>query len=115
MYHLQTIEKNKNHSSPKFYGTIKYCPPEALKNTKFRALDGDIWALGIVLYTLAHGGNPFADVKEILNAPLEIDNFLSLELEDLIRSILNRNVRKRFSLQQIQSHLWMSKDFYNEG
>jgi len=59
--------------SPKFCGTIKYCPPEAIRADKFRALPGEIWAMGILLYTLMHGGNPFYDVHEILNAPLEFD------------------------------------------
>ena len=59
--------------SPKFVGTMKYCPPEAITQGKFRALGGDIWAMGILLYTLFHGGNPFYDANEILNARLEID------------------------------------------
>ena len=52
---------------------MKYCPPEAITQGKFRALGGDIWAMGILLYTLFHGGNPFYDANEILNARLELD------------------------------------------
>ena len=59
--------------SPKFCGTIKYCPPEAIENDKFRALPADIWAMGILLFTLFHGGNPFSDIHEIRDAPLEFD------------------------------------------
>ena len=59
--------------SPRFVGTVKYCPPEAITNGKFRALGGDIWALGILLYTLFHGGNPYYDVQEIMYSRLEID------------------------------------------
>lgn len=60
--------------SPKFCGTLKYCPPEAISNDKFRALPGEIWAMGILLYTLFHGGNPFYDMHEIVNSNLEFDH-----------------------------------------
>ena len=35
--------------SPRFCGTIKYCPPEAIRNDKFRAMAGEVWAMGVVL------------------------------------------------------------------
>ena len=59
--------------SPKFCGSIKYCPPEAVSNNPFRAMPGEIWTIGIVLFTLFHGGNPFFDINEILEAELRID------------------------------------------
>ena len=60
--------------SPKFCGTLKYCPPEATDNEKFRALPGEIWSMGILLYTLFHGGNPFFDIAEINNARIDFDS-----------------------------------------
>ena len=62
--------------SPRFCGTVKYCPPEAIRADKFRALPGEIWAMGILVYTLSHGVNPFPDIHEIMNAPLEFDQQL---------------------------------------
>ena len=59
--------------SPSFCGTIKYCPPEAIRTEKFRALPGEVWAMGVLLYTIMHGVNPFYDIHEIMNAPLEFD------------------------------------------
>lgn len=93
--------------SPKFVGTMKYCPPEAITQGKFRALGGDIWAMGILLYTLFHGGNPFYDANEILNARLEIDEHVSPYACDLMIGLLNKDHRKRYDLKEICSHHWV--------
>ena len=53
--------------SPRFCGTVKYCPPEAVTNEKFRAMPGEIWAMGCLLYKLLHGFVPFKSVEDVLD------------------------------------------------
>jgi len=99
--------------SPKFCGTIKYCPPEAIRNEKFRALPAEIWAMGVLLYTLFHGGNPFYDIHEIMNARLEIDEHVSPFAADVLLGLLNRDHRKRYTLDEIESHQWVTSGLSN--
>ena len=56
-------------------GTIIFCPPEAIRETKqfppwkmnrrYRAMPGEIWAMGCLLYKLLHGFVPFKSVNDI--------------------------------------------------
>lgn len=93
--------------SPRFCGTVKYCPPEAVTNEKFRAMPGEIWAMGVLLYTVLHGGNPFYDVQEILHSRLEFDEHLSPFVQDVLCGLLNRDARRRYSLRDIERHEWV--------
>ena len=78
----------------------------------------DIWSSGIVLYAMVCGFLPFEDpdtsnlYKKILSANDNIDKiipkFLSTNCKNLLKSILNTNPRKRFSLEDIKSHPWFN-------
>ncbi|KAF9250811.1 hypothetical protein DTO006G1_9682 [Penicillium roqueforti] len=98
----------KNGPFDVFVGTIDYAAPEALQGRSYRGKEQDIWALGILLYTIVYKENPFYNVDEILDHPLRIP-FLpfSEDCIDLIRTMLDRDVDNRLTITEVLEHPWM--------
>lgn len=73
----------------------------------------DIWSLGILCYEFIVGNPPFeaennqATYKRIQEIDLKFPDHLSIEVKDLISNILCRNPRDRFTLDQIENHVWI--------
>ncbi|KAJ6110644.1 hypothetical protein N7486_002879 [Penicillium sp. IBT 16267x] len=99
----------KNGPFDVFVGTIDYAAPEVLQGKSYRGKEQDIWALGILLYTIVYKENPFYNVDEILDHPLRIP-FLpfSEECIDLIRKMLDRDVDNRLTITEVLEHSWMT-------
>lgn len=55
-----------------FCGTLDYAAPEVLQGKKYDGPPQDIWALGILLYTLVYKENPFYNIDEILARELRV-------------------------------------------
>uniref|UniRef100_A0A672FC74 non-specific serine/threonine protein kinase n=1 Tax=Salarias fasciatus TaxID=181472 RepID=A0A672FC74_SALFA len=53
-----------------FCGTLEYCSPECdhVVLCRYEGPELEMWSLGVLLYTLLFGENPFCDVGEILEA-----------------------------------------------
>ena len=80
-----------------FCGTFEYMAPELVKELPYNQAV-DVWSLGVLLYELIHGYSPFGIkeqqnnddyseiFKNILKNNLEIDQRLSQNCTDLIRS-----------------------------
>lgn len=86
-----------------------YAAPEVLQGKSYRGKEQDIWALGILLYTIVYKENPFYNVDEILDHPLRIP-FLpfSEDCIDLIRRMLDRDVDNRLTISEVMEHPWMT-------
>jgi protein-serine/threonine kinase len=87
---------------------IDYAAPEVLQGKSYRGKEQDIWALGILLYTIVYKENPFYNVDEILDHPLRIP-FLpfSEACVDLVRKMLDRDVDNRLTITEVLEHPWM--------
>lgn len=85
-----------------------YAAPEVLQGKSYRGKEQDIWALGILLYTIVYKENPFYNVDEILDHPLRIP-FLpfSEACIDLVRKMLDRDVDNRLTITEVLEHPWM--------
>ncbi|XP_073216576.1 PAS domain-containing serine/threonine-protein kinase isoform X3 [Lepidochelys kempii] len=53
-----------------FCGTIEYCSPEVLSGNPYQGPELEMWSLGITLYTLVFGENPFCELEETMEAVL---------------------------------------------
>ncbi|KAF9421635.1 hypothetical protein BGZ94_008796, partial [Podila epigama] len=78
-----------------FCGTLDYAAPEVLTGKKYEGRKQDIWALGILLYTLIYKENPFYNIDEILSRDLRVPFVLSEDSIGLTRWMLTRDIAKR--------------------
>ncbi|KAG5463207.1 MAG: kinase-like domain-containing protein, partial [Olpidium bornovanus] len=94
-----------------FCGTLDYAwrkAPEVLEGCKYKGKPQDIWAMGILLYTLVYKENPFYNVDEIISGSLRVPFVVSAANLNLIRSILNRDPEKRPTIVAILEHEWLA-------
>ncbi|CCE64466.1 hypothetical protein TPHA_0H02630 [Tetrapisispora phaffii CBS 4417] len=92
-----------------FVGTIDYAAPEVLSGEPYLGKPQDIWAIGILLYTIMFKENPFYNIDEILEAELKINNTsdASQDCIDLIKRILTKNPNKRPTIDEIVNDKWL--------
>ncbi|KAL9124299.1 MAG: hypothetical protein Q9217_006359 [Psora testacea] len=100
----------KNGPFDVFVGTIDYAAPEVLQGKSYRGKEQDIWALGILLYTLVYKENPFYSIDEILDHELRIPWIMSENNIDLIKVMLDRDVDRRLTITQVMEHQWCVED-----
>ncbi|OHS97490.1 CAMK family protein kinase [Tritrichomonas foetus] len=93
-------------------GSPCFCSPEILKKSSYGP-ETDIWSLGIVLYFLATSYLPFKDsnmpslFQKILKHSVTFsDTSISIELQDLILKMLDKNPNNRITIKQIKEHHW---------
>ncbi|KAF1925539.1 Pkinase-domain-containing protein [Didymella exigua CBS 183.55] len=89
-----------------FVGTIDYAAPEVLAGRSYRGKEQDVWALGILLYTIIYKENPFYSIDEIMDHDLRVPWVMSEESIDLVRLMLDRDVEKRITISQVLEHPW---------
>jgi protein-serine/threonine kinase len=88
--------------------SLDYAAPEVLQGRPYRGREQDVWALGILLYTIIYKENPFYNIDEIMDHPLRIP-FLpfSEDCIDLIRRMLDRDVEERLAINEVLHHPWL--------
>lgn len=110
-----------------FVGTLDYAAPEILRGHTYSGKPQDVWALGILLFTLVYRENPFYDIDEIMGRELRIPFVLSegqlyklnwcfyfviltsfIGSVDLISKMLERDVDKRIDVHEVLAHPWLN-------
>ncbi|XP_066271330.1 PAS domain-containing serine/threonine-protein kinase-like [Branchiostoma lanceolatum] len=99
------MEENKMFAT--FCGTMEYCSPEVLMGNWYRGPELEMWSIGITLYTLIFGENPFYDVEETIRAVLSPPFEVSPELIDLISWLLHPSPTYRCTMDQLVDHDWL--------
>jgi protein-serine/threonine kinase len=89
-----------------FHGTIDYASPEALEGKPYNGKEQDVWACGILFYTLIYKENPFYNIDEIMDRDLRVPYIVSDRSIDLVRKMLNRDVPRRLTMQEVLQHPW---------
>uniref|UniRef100_A0A8C5PS43 PAS domain-containing serine/threonine-protein kinase n=1 Tax=Leptobrachium leishanense TaxID=445787 RepID=A0A8C5PS43_9ANUR len=92
-----------------FCGTTEYCAPEVLLGNAYPGPELEMWSLGVTLYTLVIGENPFCEVEEILEAELNAPFIVSPELQFLIAALLHRNPDLRMTLDELLRDPWVTQ------
>jgi calcium-dependent protein kinase len=106
--------RNKKYMS-KFVGTPYYIAPEIFKRKYNKAVD--VWSCGIIMYTLLSGMTPFCGVNDdeifenIQYQELQFNktfdkNKISSEARDLITLMLEKDFKKRISIEDALNHEW---------
>ncbi|XP_076252547.1 serine/threonine-protein kinase 33-like isoform X2 [Rhynchophorus ferrugineus] len=98
-----------------YCGTIAYMPPEILQMKTYSELC-DVWAIGIIMYMMLYGCNPFIGKNEeeitrniSYDEPKYSDDTVSQEAIDLIKCILEKDPVKRMTASQIKEHQWINE------
>ena len=100
-------------------GTVVYAAPEVLDGNEYHGMLADVWSSGIVLYGMVSGYLPFSDKddeinkKNVLEGNIEIPDFFSPLLKDLISHMLDVNPITRYTLQEIKQHPWFNLNQIN--
>lgn len=89
---------------------VDYAAPEVLAGRQYRGKEQDVWALGILLYTIVYKENPFYSIDEIMDHDLRVPYIMSDDSIDLIRGMLDRDVDQRFSITRVWEHPWCRPD-----
>lgn len=92
------------------YPLIDYAAPEVLAGKPYSGKEQDVWALGILLYTIIYKENPFYSIDEIMDRDLRVPFTISEESIDLIRCMLNRDLTQRYDINQVLDHPWCRTD-----
>lgn len=87
-----------------------YAAPEVLAGKPYRGKEQDVWALGILLYTIVYKENPFYSIDEIMDRDLRVPYIMSDNNIDLIRAMLNRDVESRIDIAAVLKHPWVIED-----
>lgn len=97
-------------------GTLAYSAPELLLGEPYDGTKVDVWGLGLMLYILLYGGNPFMQINdnETLTKILDCsfatpsrDN-VNYNAIELLRSLIKRNPDTRLPMDAILRHKWFS-------
>ena len=96
-------------------GSPCYAAPEMIAGKAYKGLKVDIWSAGVILFAMICGYLPFEDpntgelYKKILACEYKLPKFISAEVKDLIKSILNVDPETRASIADIRKHPWYSQ------
>lgn len=109
----------KDNMRASFCGTVDYMAPEVLKRVNY-GKDVDLWCLGILIFEILVGKPPYTGkndqmvMKSILFTEVQYPEFLSIELRDLLKRLIDLNPNKRMDLNRIQAHPWLKiKENFN--
>ncbi|KNE65427.1 CAMK/CAMKL/PASK protein kinase [Allomyces macrogynus ATCC 38327] len=101
----------------RFAGTLQYCPPEILQGQKYRGPEQEVWALGILLYTILFSGAPFANTTQVIQTEMPVPRYsrgpkagtpkASREAVHLLQWMLQKHPGARASLAQVAAHPWL--------
>lgn len=95
-------------------GSIHYAAPEVIKRIPYDGKKADVWSLGIILFVLLSGLFPFDDISnrteiifdKIVAGEFFLPSFLSSEVSPLLRSMLQKDPKKRPDVNEILNHPW---------
>ncbi|KAG0229845.1 Serine/threonine-protein kinase stk11 [Actinomortierella wolfii] len=123
----------ESHPSMTSYGTPAFDPPEMDDNVQtsdssespiqeFSGYEADIWALGLILYKLVEGDMP-SEVKltdpaakaeymarrKTMKFPFKMPTRADESLQNLLRSLLCRDMDERLTIDQVLNHPWLNR------
>lgn len=94
-------------------GSPHYCAPEVWGSAEgYDGRKSDAFSVGVILYVLVVGGQPFNDpcerelLRKVSECRARYPSFLSEEVVDLLKRLLVRDPEKRWDLETVKTHPW---------
>ncbi|KAI8141449.1 kinase-like domain-containing protein [Fennellomyces sp. T-0311] len=92
----------------KFFGTVSFAAPEILQSKPYQAEPAEIWALGVLLYTMLFGEVPFANPAMAIAGRFAKPKVqVSVKCLHLIHCMLAPSAAKRPTIHQVLAHPWL--------
>ncbi|KAI9350832.1 kinase-like domain-containing protein [Obelidium mucronatum] len=99
------------HYHTQFRGTLQFAPPEVLSGFRYRAKPADMWACGVLLYTILSGETPFSSVNQVIAEPFKNPRYeCDPNAIDLMNALLAKDPKKRLTSQQVLEHAWLKQN-----
>ncbi|CAL5225961.1 g8763 [Coccomyxa viridis] len=92
-------------------GTPGYMAPEVLMGREYDGRMADVWSCGIMLFVMLYGFYPYDDTREIVlkDIPIPDRPATSQEVKRLIRSMVERDPKKRIKMEEICQQPWVAQ------
>lgn len=114
-YHVKLIDFGSAsyflEAKGRFKGTLLYAAPEIVGGigTVHDPHASQMWALGVLLYTMVTQQRPFSDAEGILSPKgCVFPHTLSPTCRHVLQRLLNKNPRKRLCLRELLRHPFMT-------
>lgn len=115
------LQRN-NNMTDSFCGTTEYLAPEIIKDKQY-GYSVDWYSLGLVMYEMMTGQNPFKTQREstfvdqmnmILTADIKMPSYMTPLAADLCTKLLIKNPKNRIGcgeqgVEEIKAHPWFSE------
>lgn len=108
------LETSQNYAHT-FIGSRIYMSPERIKGNNY-SYPSDIWSLGLVIYELATGKEPYGEGNDFLTQIAKIveepeprldPNIFSKEFCDFIEKTVKKEEEKRANVDELLKHPWI--------
>ncbi|KAJ5077451.1 protein kinase [Anaeramoeba ignava] len=96
-------------------GSPSYSAPEVIQGKRYQGKKSDVWSMGVVLYAMVCAALPFngKNVREICEniviGEFSIPDDISQSCKHLIRHMIEKDTRKRYTVSQIKLHPWFNE------
>ncbi|KAK8863641.1 hypothetical protein M9Y10_011329 [Tritrichomonas musculus] len=106
---------NENQLMRTFCGSPCYSAPECLNRIEYDGMHADTWSLGVILYTMVTGTQPWpinnssVMIKNIIKGKYTVPKNISQSCKSLIHGMLNINPKERLTINQILDHPWINQ------
>ncbi|SPO00014.1 related to protein kinase Gin4p [Cephalotrichum gorgonifer] len=117
-FRMAALHQTSGHRLHTACGSPHYAAPELLSGKKYMGDKADIWSMGVILYAMLAACLPFDDpdlvsmMETVKRGEYDMPEFLSLEVKDLIRRILQVNPDRRISMKDMWRHPLLQKYDY---
>lgn len=113
-------ERGETVLSRTFCGSFQYAAPEILKGTPYNPKLSDVWAFGVVLFTILNKSMPFdednskalylAQTKKRWKFRSKVEGKLSQECKETIRKMMEPDLSRRLTIDELVGSDWIAMD-----
>jgi serine/threonine protein kinase len=92
-------------------GSADYAAPELFTSSVYYGPPVDVWAMGVMLYSMVAGEFPFDDIQATLDGEYVWPIRPSKQLENMIGDLFELNPDLRLTMDQIRRHEWVNTGY----